>query len=551
MADRKLVDNLIDSAEDKVPYDLGSEKALLSLCLKKDSSLNTILRSALTADDFYDERNRIIYQAISELYMNSKSVDRYLVNDYLTKKGQSEKVGGLTYLGIIDDSLAISANIDSYIEIVLEKSKLRRLIKVFGDLEKMAQKAKGSVKDIVDIAIGELSNMREAEKGSGFESLNSILQSNIKEISKIKSGQYSGSIVKTGFSYLDHLLGGLRPGTLNIIAARPGMGKTSFVLNIATNVAELYGVNVDIFSLEMSRSEVGNRIISARTTTSSKKLQNANITDTELLEVAKAVREIGKYPIYIDDNSSVNPVSMMSACKQLKANGELGLIIVDYLQLMSMPGNKGSSYSRQNEISDISRSLKVMAKDLGVPVIALSQLARGAEKRDDHTPMLSDLRDSGAIEQDADSVIFIDRDDYYDKEKRANPIQDAKIIVAKNRHGEPGVVKLKWCGARTLFYEEERDSDPKEPQVSPYARTTTPGGAASDYKFDVDEQAASASQNPGPESAPASEPAPFAPIDSYEEPAEETEENLAYSAPDNDEEFDSTDFATELPESWG
>ena len=227
------------------------------------------------------------------------------------------------------------------------------------------------------------------------------------------------------------MLGGLRPGTLNIIAARPGMGKTALVINMATNIAQNYNKNVNIFSLEMSKSEIGNRIFASRTSTSAKTLQRAKIKREDELELGRAYKVLAPLPIYIDDNSNVNPVTMLAKCKELKAEGRLGLVILDYLQLMTMPG-KGNNSSRQQEISDISRSLKIMAKELNVPVIALSQLSRGSEKRDDHTPMLSDLRDSGAIEQDADSVLFIDRNDYYRKgeEMKSEPVTEAKIIIA-------------------------------------------------------------------------------------------------------------------------
>lgn len=548
MADRELTNNLIDGEQKNLPYDLESERALLALCLKNSSKLNDILKGRITEDDFYDARHKLIYGAISKLYVSSGKIDPYTVADYLRKEGTLKKAGNNEYVISLIDSYAVSANADDYVAIITEKSKLRLLISTFEDMTSQAKKNSGSVNAIVDLAISRLSAMREAPEGVGFESLASIIKKNINEITQIKTGNSKGKIYKTGFSYVDHLLGGLRPGTLNIIAARPGMGKSAFVINIAVNAAELYNSNINIFSLEMSKSEIGNRIISSRTTTSSKKLQSANVTDNELFEIAKSCQNISTLPIYIDDNSNVNPVSMLSSCKQLKVEGKLGLIIVDYLQLMSMPSAKGSQYSRQNEISDISRSLKVMAKELEVPIIALSQLSRGSEKRDDHTPMLSDLRDSGAIEQDADSVIFIDRDDYYDKDKRSNEIQDAKIIIAKNRHGEPGVAKLKWHGARTLFYEEDRKSDPSEQNVSPYARTTTPGGAASDYKFD----------DQGGEIVPDMTPPPEAPVDSYSEPALEAApfaDPDAYTPPpeNDDMSFDGFDggLASELPEGWG
>ena len=264
----------------------------------------------------------------------------------------------------------------------------------------------------------------------------------------------------------------------------------------------------------MSKSEIGNRILASRAKVTAKELQKATLTPEKEQELAKVFGELAGLPIYIDDNSDVSPVTMLSRCKDLKAKGMLGLVIVDYLQLMTIPGRAGSS--RQQEISDISRSLKILAKDLGVPVIALSQLSRGSEKRDDHTPMLSDLRDSGAIEQDADSVIFIDRADYYKKDE-VPEIQDAKLIIAKNRHGETGKVHVKWWGAKTLFMDIPRDSDPVDPTTtgtqSSYTRTTTPQASASDYNLEDEEP-------------------PFAPISEDDIPV--NDENEEFFADSND-----------------
>lgn len=494
--DCQLSDNLINN--NALPSDVESEKALLSLCLKNSSLLNDIVGKTLSKEDFFDVRNMLIYEAITEIYLNGESVDQFTVCNKLTSTGKLVKAGGNRYVMSLPEVFSIAANVNEYMGIVREKSILRQLAKAFDEFTRLSISSQSKANDIVDLAVGRLSNMREAPDGIGFEALSTILTRNLNQIYAVTSGKETIDAIPTGFRGIDYMLGGLRPGTLNIIAARPGMGKTALVINMATNIAQNYNKNVNIFSLEMSKSEIGNRIFASRTSTSAKTLQRAKIKREDELELGRAYKVLAPLPIYIDDNSNVNPVTMLAKCKELKAEGRLGLVILDYLQLMTMPG-KGNNSSRQQEISDISRSLKIMAKELNVPVIALSQLSRGSEKRDDHTPMLSDLRDSGAIEQDADSVLFIDRNDYYRKgeEMKSEPVTEAKIIIAKNRHGETGTVKLKWMGARTLFFEEDRYSDPVEPaqsesqniaKESAYTRTTSAGAAASDYHFDVDRE---------------------------------------------------------------
>lgn len=493
--ERELTDNLYDFGNGRaaLPTDVESERAVLSLCIRNQEILDKVVSKKLSASDFFEKKHSMIFEVMTKLFLDGKSVDPYTVNDALTKSGSIEKVGGSAYVLNLADSPAVVSNIDNYIDIICEKSKLRAIIAAMDEMMKLTYSGQTGVNDVIDIAVTKFSSLREAPEGIGFESLNTILRRNLNDINAIISGKNKSNAIMTGFRGLDYMLGGLRPGTLNVLAARPGMGKSALVINIAVNVAEKYNGKVNLFSLEMSKTEIGNRIISSRTNTTAKKLQKANLTREEELEIAKSLIKLYPLNIYIDDNSNVTPVSMLSKCKELKASGQLGLVIVDYLQLMTMPG-KGNNYSRQQEISDISRSLKVMAKELEIPIIALSQLSRGSEKRDDHTPMLSDLRDSGAIEQDADSVFFIERNSYYNKEENSSDIQDAKIIVAKNRHGEIGTVKLKWMGSRTLFFEEDRPYDPVDPlqgvsapddkQNSAYTRTVDAGAAASDYKFD-------------------------------------------------------------------
>ncbi len=492
--DRELTDNLIESVQDRtVPaFDLETEKALLSICIRDKEALDGSVMRRVVAEDFSDVRNGLIFEAISHLFLSGGKIDRYNICDDLEHHGNLAKAGGTEYVFSVANQTAVKSNLDSYVGIVKAKSKTRILIEMLNAVNNDAKKGSTDVNVLVDSAISKLTALRESPEGVGFEALHAILKATINEIHTIiASGGTKSNAVGTGFRSLDAMLGGLRPGTLNIIAARPGMGKTALVVNIATNIASMRHYNVNIFSLEMSKAEVGNRILASRSDITAKQLQRAKITPAEETKLAKAYRELAELPIYIDDNSSVNPVTMLSECKKLKARGMLGVVIVDYLQLMTMP-NMNKNASRQNEISDISRSLKVLAREMEVPVIALSQLSRGSERREDHTPMLSDLRDSGAIEQDADAVLFIDRPDYYKKDEAPPKIQDAKIIVAKNRHGETGVCNVKWWGEKTLFFEADRPYDPVDPttngsQGSSFTRTQDAGASASDYHFESED----------------------------------------------------------------
>lgn len=503
--DREMADNLLDPVQTEAPMmeepsigdvmmpentpagvtptaDIEAEKALLSLCLNKKKGLEQAVLKRVISDDFADSRNGLIYEAIMNLYINSGNVDRITVTEELERIGRINAAGGANYVYAVANSSAVLSNVDSYIDIVHEKSKMRSFINAVDDLKKKSLKGGSSVNDLVDIGVSQLTDLREAPEGEGFEQLGVILHKNLEEIHSVSKGKNDDTLYKSGFRGLDNMLGGFRAGTLNIIAARPGMGKTALVINIATNIARMYHKPVNIFSLEMSKAEIGNRIIAASSSVTAKKLQRATISPKEERELMDVLKNLNEYPIYIDDRSSVTPTDMMSSCKDLKSRGMLGLIIVDYLQLMNFAGGNKNA-SRQEVVSAISRSLKVMAKDLNVPIIALSQLSRGSERRgEDHTPMLSDLRDSGAIEQDADAVLFIDRPDYYKKDDaEVKLIQDAKLIIAKNRHGEVGNVPVKWWGEKTLFFEENRKYDPVDPQES---GTQSKQSSSANYVYD-------------------------------------------------------------------
>ena len=486
MPDRSLEDNLAEIEVTQRPSlnAVEAEKSVLSICMRNTDALKECVGKAIVPDDFSDVRHAIMYEAIRAIYLDGKPVSRFSVCEKIRTTGQSGRVSDEYVYGVANVNAVITA-LDSYIEVVSANTQTRKLLSALDDITKAAKERKGTINDIVDLGVGKLNAIKVVEENSGFEELSTILKRNIQDIEKNAFGESDSDIVKTGFSYLDSITGGFKPGTINIIGARPGMGKTALALNIATNVAGLYSKTVAIFSLEMSKSEIANRILASKSELNYKAIERATVTREELDRLGVALQKIASYPIYVDEKTNTNPVDIMVKCKELQSRTKLSLIIIDYLQLLSYPGRSGGS--RQQEIADISRSLKVLAKELKVPVIALSQLNRDTEKREDsdHIPGLADIRDSGAIEQDADCVIFIHRPDYYNKgKKEKDKIEDAQLIVAKNRHGETDTAYVKWYGARTMFFEPDRKSDPKDPQGSGFTRTRPAQAASSDYSFD-------------------------------------------------------------------
>ncbi len=490
MSERDLKDNLSGTEQSSSYNALEAEKAVLALCMRNKEALESTVMKKLVAGDFIEPKHEAIFQAISELYLNGKPVSRITVCEQLNASNNIKtKVGDNYVYDVANNNSCVMSNLDSYIEVVTKNSQNRKLINTLDHLHDLASNRKASVNDIVDMGVSQLNVLKIKDDEMGFESLNVILKRNMEELREVMKGTSERKVIKTGFSYLDKITGGFKPGTVNIIAARPGMGKTALVLNIATNVASMFNKPVAIFSLEMSKSEIANRFLAALSNTDFKSIQRANITHEDEIDLTKTLARISNYPIYIDEKTNTNPTDIMSKCKDLISSTapDLGLVIIDYLQLLTIPGK--STGNRQNEIAEISRSLKVLAKELKVPVIALSQLNRGTENREDgdHIPGLADIRDSGAIEQDADCVIFIHRPSYYTKKKDAAEkpkIEDAQLIVAKNRHGETDTAYVKWYGAKTLFFELDKKSDPVDPQASAYTRTQPSDASSADYNFD-------------------------------------------------------------------
>lgn len=479
--------------------DVVTEMALLSLCFSKTAVIVDTITKKIEESDFADTRNGTIYGAIKELYYSGSGIDRFTVIGYLTNHNILSKAGDSEYIFRIVEQVAVTSNTDTYIAQIIEESSRRKLVGALDQARKMCLDGEYKSSECLDSALSNLTKLNTEDNTAGFEKIDRLLQNALVDISnEIKSGDEKR--VNLGFPHLDRMLGGLRPGSLNILAARPGMGKSALAVNMAVNVASL-DIPVAIFSLEMSKTEITNRIMSSGMNRSvSSIISSKAYDDSTRAMLNEAANKFTRLPIYIDDNAGTNPITMIAKINRLKNNPEScpGLVIVDYLQLMTMPGfgNK----SKNEEVSAISRSLKVLAKDLDIPIIALSQMSRRAAKDDnDHTPQLTDLRDSGAIEQDADTVLFIDRPDYYKKagsessgedssgeEKKLNRdnslVFPAYIYLSKNRHGGTGRTEVCWLPTRTLF-REESSSEPDEP-VQYSKRVQTKDAASSDYRFD-------------------------------------------------------------------
>lgn len=441
------------------PNHIQAEQSVLGSAMSNEKALAEVT-AILKAEDFYRPDHRLIYDAICELYMSSKPVDIITVTDALESKALLEKAGGLAYISALPDMVPFMANAGQYSELVRQKAILRKLITSMDEINSMCYEDAQDANELLSMAAKRIYEIRENRDVSGFESLRDIMARTINDISEIARGKGVQRSVKSGFLKLDRALGGMGNGALIIIAARPAMGKTAFALNIAQKAALLYKVPAAIFSLEMSKEEVGNRMLSAQSLVNSRAFRSGELKTDDWDKISKALPILYNTEVYIDDRSGTNVIEMMSKCRQLKLEGRLGLIVIDYLQLMS---GSGKSDSRQQEISEISRSLKIMAKELHVPIIALSQLSRACEARNDKRPMLSDLRDSGAIEQDADVVMFLYRDHYYDQDQMQLEVEDAEVIIAKNRAGQTGTVKMSWWPKYTMFFEPDDSSMPVDP----------------------------------------------------------------------------------------
>ena len=433
------------------PHDTEAEQAVLgSMLTDQDAVIDAI--EVLKPEDFYREDNKYIYEAILNLYNKAEPIDIITVKSELISMGKFEVIGGFEYLGILPDKVPLVANAERYIKIVEEKSLLRQLIKASNELIDLGYAQNEDVEMVMDQAEKKIFNIMQGKNQKGFSVIKDVLIESFAEIEKLYNQKEPITGVPTGFADLDYKTAGLHNSDLILVAARPAMGKSAFALNIASNAAINAKVPVAIFNLEMSKSQLVNRMLCSEAMVDSNKIRTGKIEEDDWGKLATALGPLSEAPIYIDDTAGISIAEIRAKCRKLKLEKNIGLIVIDYLQLIQGSGKRNAS--REQEISEISRSLKILAKELDVPVIALSQLSRAAEQRQDHRPMLSDLRESGAIEQDADIVMFLYRDDYYNPDTEKKNI--AEVILAKHRAGSTGTVELYWMGSYTKFANIER-----------------------------------------------------------------------------------------------
>ena len=430
----------------KMPHDADAEQAVLSsILMDKDAAAEAF--EILKAEDFYSPENKAVFQAAFQLYTKGDPIDVVTVKNQLEENGVFTEIGGVETLANIAGAVGSSVNVKSYAKIVEEKSVLRRLIKLSGDISEISYKAGDDINVILDKAEKGIFDVMQNRNTDSFSSIMDVAYDTFANIEKIYNSTEKITGISTGFTDFDAKTAGLQKSDLILIAARPSMGKTAFVLNVAQYAAVKNNVTVAIFSLEMSKEQLVNRMLCAQSLVDAQKVRTGELTAEDWSKLVDGMGILSEAPIYIDDTPGITAMDIRAKCRRLKVEKGLGLVVIDYLQLMS---GSGRSDSRQQEISEISRSLKAVAREIEAPVIALSQLSRACESRSDHRPMLSDLRESGAIEQDADLVAFLYRDEYYFPEKTENK-NKAELIIAKQRNGPTGTVNLTWLGQYTKF----------------------------------------------------------------------------------------------------
>lgn len=428
------------------PHDVEAEQAVIGSMLTDKDAISSAIE-VLKPEDFYREDNKVIYEAILNLYNRAEPVDIITLKIELQSMKQLEAIGGLEYIAQLPDKVPTTANVEQYIKIVEEKSALRALIKTANDLISLGYDQTQEVEEILDTAEKRIFDVIQNRNQKGYTAIKDILVDSFTQLEQLYNQKQHITGTPTGFADLDYITAGLHPSDLIIVAARPAMGKSAFALNIATNAAVRANTPVAIFSLEMSKEQMTNRILCSEAMVDSNKVRTGKIEDDDWTKLAEASGALSTSQIFIDDTPGISVMEIRAKCRKLKLEKNIGLVVIDYIQLVQ--GSSKRNSSREQEISEISRSLKILAKEIGVPVIALSQLSRSVEQRPDHRPMLSDLRESGAIEQDADIVMFLYRDDYYNEDSEKKNM--AEVILAKHRSGSTGTVELAWLGSYTKF----------------------------------------------------------------------------------------------------
>lgn len=426
-----------------LPQSIEAEQMVLgSMIIDK----HAIVRAAesLNAEDFYRDSHKVLFSSMVDMIQKDQPVDEITLLEHLKSTDKLDKAGGITYVTEISGAVPSTANLDAYINIVEEKSTLRRLIRSSTEIIEDCYNKQDDVMDVMDNAEKRIFDISEKRNTGDFEVLSSVLERSFAEIERLFNNKGEITGVPSGFLDLDAKTSGFQKGDMVLVAARPSMGKTTFTLNIAEHAALREGKSVVIFSLEMSKEQLANKLLCSEANVEMLNIRTGNLNDKDWQNIARAAGPLSSAKMFIDDTAGLSIMEMRSKCRKIKMEHGIDLIMIDYLQLMS-----GKGESRQQEVSEISRGIKALAKEMECPVIALSQLSRAPEQRADHRPMLSDLRESGSIEQDADVVMFLYRDEYYNKETEDKNV--AECIIAKQRNGPVGTVKLGWFGQFSRF----------------------------------------------------------------------------------------------------
>ena len=428
-----------------LPHSVEAEQSVIgSMIMSRDAIMAA--SEIITSEDFYQHQYGILFDAMLELYNEGKPVDLVTLQERLREKDVPPEISSLEFARDLLNAVPTSANVRHYAAIVQDKSMLRKMIKVTEEIANTCYLQKERTEDILEDTEKKIFDLVQRRSGGDFVPIKQVVLNALDKIEKASKNKGNVTGIPTGFIDLDYKTSGFQPSDLILIAARPSMGKTAFVLNVAQHMAFKEGQTVAIFSLEMSKEQLVNRLFSLESKVDAQLLRTGNLSDEDWAKLIEGAAVVGKSNLIIDDTPGISVGELRSKCRKFKLEQNLGIIIIDYLQLMT--GSKRAE-SRQQEISDISRNLKAIARELGVPVVALSQLSRAVEQRPDHLPMLSDLRESGAIEQDADVVMFLYRDVYYNKDTDKKNI--AEVIIAKQRNGPIGTVELVWLPNYTKF----------------------------------------------------------------------------------------------------
>ena len=427
------------------PQDIEAEQAVIGSMLTDQDAVSSAIET-LKPEDFYREDNKIIYEAILNIYNRAEPIDIITLKAELSSMNKLEAVGGLEYIAVLPDKVPTTANVDRYIKIVEEKAMLRNLIKTANEILNMGYEPTEETERVMDLAEKKIFDVMQKKSQKGYTPIKDVLVESFTKLEELYNQKQHVTGVPTGFIDLDRMTAGLHGSEFILIAARPAMGKSAFALNIGAYAATRANIPVAIFSLEMAKDQVANRILCSEALVDSNAVRTGELTDEDLSKLAETSGELSQAQIFIDDTAGISVMEIRAKCRKLKLEKNIGLVIIDYLQLVQ---GSGKTSSREQEIAEISRSLKILAKEIEVPVIALSQLSRAVEARPDHRPMLSDLRESGSIEQDADIVMFLYRDDYYNEDSEKK--NQAEVIIAKQRAGSTGTVDLAWLGQYTKF----------------------------------------------------------------------------------------------------